>query len=407
MTSGDQHSGEGTNCRTIGWRRATTELMEGRSIGYPTDTVWGIGCLADEEAFVRKCLEHKGGGRSPICSVLLCDLGQIETYTLWSSLPTKVHDAVISALPGRYTFVLPVAEGSGLKHVCGPGPSLGVRVIDAPEMQETLGFMRRPLLTTSLNLTKEPAATTLEEAQRVCAKMGIPCVDPDLVEDSTELLLTTTERAQLAALQKYIAQEENKDPLDFPVKDCFAAAGGAFSLETLLKTIAAVLRYDKLVSGPCGDEGPTITAASEHLSACAAGTASDSTTEAAQHRRDIRCLLEPLLAALERAGSPDCSSDAEQDEEDDGADNHVANGVEHASKRLKTEDHTSTEPHQQEDQDQTQKETKLTTVGQSSTTLKWDVEKDKFVILRMGSGALTKEILAAGVEGHEAAHGGA
>eukprot|EP00392_Amoebophrya_sp_AT5.2_P019530 g20402.t1 len=60
--------------KQISWREAAATLEAGGAIGYPTDTVYGIGCLADDAGFVRACLAHKGDKRQPVCSVLFADV---------------------------------------------------------------------------------------------------------------------------------------------------------------------------------------------------------------------------------------------------------------------------------------------------------------------------------------------
>lgn len=64
-----------------------------------------------------------------------------------------------------------------LRHIAGPGPSLGCRIIPDPNLCRLVKTLNRPLLTTSLNITKEPTATNFAEAQAVAEKMKIPCID--------------------------------------------------------------------------------------------------------------------------------------------------------------------------------------------------------------------------------------
>jgi len=159
----------------LSWEEAYETLKQGKCIAYPTDTVWGLGCLADDKERVRGCLSLKGELRSPVASVIL-PLSRIGApYVKLPPEPKSIFDA----LPGMVTFILPTAEDCPLHHLAGEGPSIGIRVPDLAEVNTLVDRLDGPLLTTSLNFHGEAPCVTLGDAVQVARRMGIACVNMD------------------------------------------------------------------------------------------------------------------------------------------------------------------------------------------------------------------------------------
>jgi len=157
--------------QTISWDEAYERLKKGECIAYPTDTVWGLGCIADDPERVRACLALKGELRHPVASVIL-PLSRIGApYVRIEEGARFAH-----VLPGAYTFIFPTPDECPLTHIAGEGPSLGVRVPRLPELNHMVEKLDAPLLTTSLNFHNEPPCTSLEQARVIAERMGISCV---------------------------------------------------------------------------------------------------------------------------------------------------------------------------------------------------------------------------------------
>eukprot|EP00747_Dinoflagellata_sp_TGD_P018545 gnl/TRDRNA2_/TRDRNA2_126572_c0_seq1.p1 gnl/TRDRNA2_/TRDRNA2_126572_c0~~gnl/TRDRNA2_/TRDRNA2_126572_c0_seq1.p1 ORF type:complete len:194 (-),score=32.69 gnl/TRDRNA2_/TRDRNA2_126572_c0_seq1:68-601(-) len=102
-------------------------------------------------------------------------------------LSPEARTLIEALIPGPYAFILPLRASSGMQHTCGLATfgtheiqTLGIRLIPDPALLALVRQLDRPLLTTSLNITGEPVAGSLDEARKVCGRMGIPCVDPAL-----------------------------------------------------------------------------------------------------------------------------------------------------------------------------------------------------------------------------------
>ena len=78
-------------------------LEQGGVIGYPTDTIYGIGCdLFNQEAIRKIHRLKKMEGKKPL-SFICSDLKDISRYAYVSNYAYKMMKRL---LPGPYTFIL-------------------------------------------------------------------------------------------------------------------------------------------------------------------------------------------------------------------------------------------------------------------------------------------------------------
>jgi tRNA threonylcarbamoyl adenosine modification protein (Sua5/YciO/YrdC/YwlC family) len=131
-------------------------LKSGGVIIYPTDTVYGIGGDADSEDAVKKIHEIKKSDPEKPLSVMVGDYGTIDYYCetgIWEDIIVKKY------LPGPYTFILkrhrPLAASKNEK--------LGVRLPDNLFCQYLAQKFGRPIITTSANVSGEPAPKRFED----------------------------------------------------------------------------------------------------------------------------------------------------------------------------------------------------------------------------------------------------
>jgi L-threonylcarbamoyladenylate synthase len=122
---------------------------------YPTDTVYGLGCNAENAQSVKRLKEMKGSSHP---------LSVIAPSKQWIYDNLKVgFDEYLDKLPGSYTLILGKPK-SFLKEACD-GDKLGVRIPDSPIMKliEQAGV---PFITTSANKSGEPPAASVGELSR-------------------------------------------------------------------------------------------------------------------------------------------------------------------------------------------------------------------------------------------------
>lgn len=133
---------------------AVAALREGRIVGVPTDTVYGIAADPFLEAAVEALFAAKGRPAVKPIPILAADLEQAMRVGV---LDEAAADAAAAHWPGALTLVVPRAEG--LPDWIGDpaAGSVGVRVPDHPAALALLA-VAGPLAVTSANRSGEAAA---------------------------------------------------------------------------------------------------------------------------------------------------------------------------------------------------------------------------------------------------------
>lgn len=141
------------------WREdaiaAVRSLKAGGVILYPTDTVWGLGCRADDAEALEKLYALKGRSGAQPSLVLVDAEGLLEEYA--HPVPDIAWDLLRENGPGArpMTLVLPGGRDVTPALLSDDG-SLAIRVVHDPFLQFIIRGIDVPLVSTSANLTGQP-----------------------------------------------------------------------------------------------------------------------------------------------------------------------------------------------------------------------------------------------------------
>lgn len=127
-------------------------LKKGGIILYPTDTVWGIGCDAANENAVRRIFELKRRAEAKSMISLVADSAQLERFT--DGLPEIAFQLIEEAVT-PLTIIVDHPVGIA-PSMLAPDGSAGFRVSDEPFNRELCRRLRRPLVSTSANISGQP-----------------------------------------------------------------------------------------------------------------------------------------------------------------------------------------------------------------------------------------------------------
>jgi L-threonylcarbamoyladenylate synthase len=133
--------------------RAVQVLRNGGLILYPTDTVWGIGCDATNAEAVDKIYKLKESVNKKSMIVLIGDIDSVGRYV--NGAPAVAWDLLETAT-SPLTLILSGAANVAENLVPDEG-TLGVRVPDHEFCRQLLHRFGRPLVSTSANISGEPA----------------------------------------------------------------------------------------------------------------------------------------------------------------------------------------------------------------------------------------------------------
>ena len=137
-------------------------LNNGGVIAYVTDTVWGLGCLPDNEKAVKKIYEiKKREAQKPL--ILMSN----EVYNLLEyvkPLPKAAHHLIKKYFPGALTIVVEKSEKTP-DYITSSMPTVGIRVPDNEVFKRICEIIPGHVLaTTSANLSHQPSAKSYEQA---------------------------------------------------------------------------------------------------------------------------------------------------------------------------------------------------------------------------------------------------
>ncbi len=127
-------------------------LKKGGIILYPTDTVWGIGCDATNPQAVEKIynLKKRSDSKSMIC--LVNSIKMLEQYV--DSVPGPAYDVIEhSNKPTTIIYDNPVRVAANL---VANDETLGIRVVKEKFCEQLIYKLRRPLVSTSANISGQP-----------------------------------------------------------------------------------------------------------------------------------------------------------------------------------------------------------------------------------------------------------
>ena len=127
-------------------RKVVEVLKEGCVIGYPTDTIYGVGCdLINPEA-IRKVHRLKGTDEKKPLSFICFDLKDIRRYAYVSNYAYKMMKRL---LPGPYTFILQATKLVP-KIAMTKQKTVGIRIPDNKICLALLKELGHPIISTSV-----------------------------------------------------------------------------------------------------------------------------------------------------------------------------------------------------------------------------------------------------------------
>jgi L-threonylcarbamoyladenylate synthase len=133
--------------------KALKIVQDGGIILYPTDTIWGIGCDATNTEAVKKIYELKQRDESKSMIILLDTDNKLQTYI--SEVPDIAYE-LIEYAENPLTLIMPGAKNISPALIAGDG-SVGVRVSSHPFCQQLIQRLRKPLVSTSANISGKPS----------------------------------------------------------------------------------------------------------------------------------------------------------------------------------------------------------------------------------------------------------
>ena len=134
-------------------RHAARVLHAGGVIAYPTEGVFGLGCLPDDYEAVSNILAIKARDQSKGLILIISDIEQIED---WIDVPTTGLN-LESPAGNPVTWIIPASDDVPV-WICGEHDSIAVRLTTHPTAIALCDETDSPLVSTSANISGHPPA---------------------------------------------------------------------------------------------------------------------------------------------------------------------------------------------------------------------------------------------------------
>jgi len=146
--------------------KAVAILSGGGVIAYPTEGVWGLGCLPGCTAALDRILQIKGRDAATGLILVASGLEQLRPYL--APLVPQVEARMQQSWPGPVTWVAPAAPGVPQQLTGGRG-TVAVRVPDHDLVRRLCELAGSALVSTSANRSGQPPAPDVQSLRATFA----------------------------------------------------------------------------------------------------------------------------------------------------------------------------------------------------------------------------------------------
>lgn len=144
--------------------RAARCVRAGGLIAYPTEAVYGLGCLPDAADTISRLLALKRRSWRKGLLLIGASLEQIAPFAMLPEEGARRRE-ILASWPGPVTWILPARRGVA-RLLTGGRETLGVRVTDHPTAAALCAAAGSALVSTSANVSTRPPARSALQVRR-------------------------------------------------------------------------------------------------------------------------------------------------------------------------------------------------------------------------------------------------
>lgn len=144
-------------------KKACEVMQAGGIILYPTDTIWGIGCDATNEKAVQRVYDLKRRADNKAMLVLMDSSAKLNMYV--DDIPDIAWD-LIEVADKPLTVIYSNAKNLA-KNLLADDGSVGIRITNEEFSRKLCERFRKPLVSTSANVSGEPSPANFSEVSDV------------------------------------------------------------------------------------------------------------------------------------------------------------------------------------------------------------------------------------------------
>ena len=172
-------------------RLITEKLLNGDVIIFPTDTVFGIGCIATNTKAIEKIYKLKGREKT---KSLLLNVANITTIKKFAKVSKLDNLLIKKFMPGALSLILNVKNQTPLSHYVIKDNKVGIRIPNNQTLLKILKKIKLPLISTSCNLSGKPACINAKDAEKIFDKDIIILDSYEKLSGLSSTIIDTTEK---------------------------------------------------------------------------------------------------------------------------------------------------------------------------------------------------------------------
>ena len=147
-------------------QQAASIIINGGVIGYPTETIYGLGANVMNKRAVEKVYDMKGRDKNKPILILAENVEQVKQLT--ASFPESARILAKEFWPGPLTIVFPAAKRLNTL-LTSDNRTIGIRITNNKICQELLKLSGVPITSTSANISGEVNPISAREVEKTFA----------------------------------------------------------------------------------------------------------------------------------------------------------------------------------------------------------------------------------------------
>ena len=139
------------NTNQVDYCSLSNSIKNGKTICYPTETLYGLGCVIDNDEAIGKLYKIKSREKGKRFSILFKDLNMVEEFC---GLNTTERDLIENFMPGPLSMLLKIKNDNSIRgSLVGLNNKINCRVSSHPFVIKLFEFLDVPIISTSANIS--------------------------------------------------------------------------------------------------------------------------------------------------------------------------------------------------------------------------------------------------------------
>ena len=158
-------------------------FLRGKTVVYPTDTVYGIGGIATDKKVINKIYQIKNRDKNKPLLILVKSFGMLRKYCYLNNKQERyIKQNIYSEINTRPTSIILKTRGILPIELNGGKDSIAIRLPKHNFLGMILKKVSLPIISTSLNISGQELLVDVENIENYFAKH-----QPDLIVDAGKL----------------------------------------------------------------------------------------------------------------------------------------------------------------------------------------------------------------------------